>query len=87
LQLRQGASKGLDAEVIPALRPIDAIKKSGQIDQFGAGLHEIQVQDLLACHISTVGFSVSSGKATSLICIATQRRKEYRQDVGMEEGE
>jgi hypothetical protein len=50
LQFQRGSTKGLDAKVILPFRAIDAIKKGGQIDELGAGFHEIQVYNLLACH-------------------------------------
>src|SRR5438552_7816981 len=48
--LRERFAKGSHPEVFLALGMLDPVNKRGQIDQLAAGIHEIQIENLLACH-------------------------------------
>jgi hypothetical protein len=49
-EMLEGLAECGQAEVGLAGGPVDAIKECGQVDEFGAILHEIKVQDLLLRH-------------------------------------
>jgi len=49
-QMRQSAAKGCHPKVFHALRSINSVNKSRQVDQFAPGIHEIKIQNLLARH-------------------------------------
>ena len=46
----KGSAKGFHAKIFFAFGAIDAIDERGDVEQLGAGVHEVKVQNLLACH-------------------------------------
>jgi hypothetical protein len=61
--------KGLEAEVPLSLRAINAIEEGCELDELAAGIHEIQVENLLSGHGREEGDSLGdrglgTGKVT-----------------------
>jgi hypothetical protein len=50
-----GFAEGFHAEVFGALGTIDAIHERSEVEEFCAGVHEVEVENLLACHTVSNG--------------------------------
>ena len=46
----QGVAKGLHTEVVAALGPFHAVNERGEVNELEAGVNEVEVEQLLACH-------------------------------------
>jgi hypothetical protein len=46
----QGLAKGFHPKIFFALAAVHTIHESSQIDEFAAGVHEVEIKDLLTSH-------------------------------------
>src|SRR5437867_243674 len=49
-QFGQGLVEGFEAEVPFAFGALNPVKEGRQINQLAAGVHEVEIENLLACH-------------------------------------
>ena len=50
-----GLAEGAHAEIFFAFGAVDSVHESGDVEQLGASVHEVKVENLLTCHTLSRG--------------------------------